>query len=141
MVPFVQPLKVGYQHRFSIVEHATITLTAEPWVSAKTVEAAYRRVQKEMLGRENRPLAGVGLDILRFCLARPGRRWEQLMAEWNDSNRDRRYADRRNFARDFARAERQLRRPGYGSKRQARPALTDSQADSQPSGNNASNVM
>jgi hypothetical protein len=146
MTPFISPLGVGYRHRLGQVEHATITLTAEPWVSALVVEAAYRKMQKEMLGRENRPLTGLGLDILHFCIARIGGpgganpTWATLMEAWNAENRDRPYNHRRRFARDFSRAQRQLRRPGYFARRSGQLAARDSQTDSQLSGDNAFNA-
>jgi len=133
MVPTIQPLKVGYRHITGPIEHATITIKAEPWLSAQTVEAAFRRAQKELLGRENRPLVGAGLDVLRFCIPRfiaagGSQSWEQLRVEWNRENPDRTYTDRRNFARDFDRAKQQLGRPGY---HRTRSATIDSQTDSQ----------
>jgi hypothetical protein len=146
MVPVIQPLKVGYRHSLGPIEHATITIRVEPWVSAQTVEASYRRVQKELLGRENRPLMGTGLDVLRFCLpyfepAGGNQSWEHLRVEWNRTNPDRPYTDRRNFARDFERAKNQLGRPGYRAERHRRRSRPiDSQGDSQTNGNNASNA-
>jgi hypothetical protein len=138
MVPSIQPLRVSYRHTIGPIEHATVTIRVEPWVSAQTVEAAYRRVQKELLGRENRPLVGRGLDVLSFCLSRPDRSWEQLKVEWNSTNPDRQYPDRQNFWRDFERTKNHLGRPGYRTKRQRRRIAADSQTDSQPGGCNAS---
>ncbi|MBA4116430.1 MAG: hypothetical protein H0X71_08365 [Rubrobacter sp.] len=49
--------------------HGTISLTVDPWVSAKTVLRYYRKMQKVMLEyKDNRPLSEKGLALFRFVV-------------------------------------------------------------------------
>jgi hypothetical protein len=97
---------------------ARITLSIAPWVPAKTVLKAYRAVQRQMLGGDNRPLSQRNLAIFRFVTDRMeggDRRtpWRTLLAEWNLAHSEWPCEDVRTFARDYGRAERALLYPSY----------------------------
>jgi hypothetical protein len=91
-----------------------IRLTVMPFVSARTVERAYRAVQRRVIGRDNRRVGARNLALLCFVTARRADgngapRWEAWRAEWNREHRRRpawRFDDRSAFRRAFLRGER-----------------------------------
>lgn len=102
-----------------------ITFVVEPWVPAAAVLQTYRAVQRDLLGRENRPLGARNLALLRFVVAqeraeerkpeseRERLSWAGLMARWNEAHPQALYAKERLFARDTLRARRTVLFPDY----------------------------
>ncbi len=92
-----------------------ITLRIMPFISARTVERAYRDFQRRLRGGDNRPVEERGLAVLRFVMERRAdggdteSNWTGLMKEWNREHRARRgwqFSERSTFRRAFLRAER-----------------------------------
>jgi hypothetical protein len=142
-IPIVSPLKVSAQFADRMYfSRSTITLTIEPWVSANTVLRAYRDVQRQVLGRDNRPLSRRNLAVFRFVNDRLDERGNTpplrlLLDEWNRNHPEWRYADVRNFGRDLGRAERGLLLPpGLFpiTEHERRPSLEMAGSRSVPSG-------
>jgi hypothetical protein len=52
-----------------IITRGTITLTAEPWVPAESIERYYRKMQRSMLRHDNRPLSDKSLALFRFVMS------------------------------------------------------------------------
>ena len=116
-VPFVRPVSVSV-HKNSIrdvpnylnrdyhlegsdfmVDTAEIVITAEPWVDANIVIRAFKEVQKQVNGGDNRKITAKTLDAVRFVARRLRTdkiRWQQLRSEWNSEQDDpkRRYGSR-----------------------------------------------
>lgn len=89
----------------------TVSLAVHPWISANTVVRNYRKIQRQLFGRDNRPLRPKSLAVLRFVEKRArevgGKRpsWSRLMDEWNSQYRAGwHYTDRRNLSRDYRKA-------------------------------------
>lgn len=93
---------------------AAITLTVQPWVSAQTVQRAYREAQRVVLGRKSRSLGQRNLAVFEVVtrlrnLDDEGPSWSSLMDSWNDLCRRKKktkwsYSDVRTFRRDYVRA-------------------------------------
>ena len=102
--PRVKPLSVTVNSNYSWVtddfqaETAQITITAEAWVDAEHVERAYRDVQRQLLGGDNRKKKGRTLDAVIFIARQFKERgrlsWEELRKRWNESNPERTYKGR-----------------------------------------------
>jgi hypothetical protein len=101
-----------------------VTLSMEPWVPADVVLQSYRDIQRDLLGRENRPLSLRNLAVLRSVLedAREAARTNpgapppsraQSMARWNREHPEETYAQEWQFNRDVDRAERGVLFPLY----------------------------
>jgi len=86
------------------VQHRLV-LSIQPWVSAKTVMRAYRKLQKDILRRENRQPRLDRLELMEFTAERrqAGMPWRDVMIEWNRTHRRWSYGKDgvRNFQRDF----------------------------------------
>jgi hypothetical protein len=110
------------------MRRGTITLTVEHWVSAQTVERAYREMQRMVLGGSNRPLATRNLEVFRFVtrvLAELNRdessqrqelrrlSWRTLLERWNQEHTSSEYKDVRRFYRDSVRAAKAVLGPDY----------------------------
>jgi len=98
--------------------NASINLKIAPWMSANTVLAAYRNVQKDLLTGHNRPVSERRLALFRFVTDHTNDDgsippWHEIMARWNNGHRNWRYTDRRNFARDYWAVARLLLSPQY----------------------------
>jgi hypothetical protein len=52
------------------VPQGVVTLEIAPWVSAKTVDRAYRSAQRRILGRDNRLIGEKNLKLFRFVTER-----------------------------------------------------------------------
>ena len=82
----------------------TIELTVHPWVPAETVLENYRKIQRQLLGKENHRLKSRSLDVVRFVESRireEGVRpsWRKLLERWNEEQpAEERFSDLRNFA-------------------------------------------
>ena len=107
--------------------------TARAWsatasLSAQTVLRTYRAIQRDTLGRDNRPLSGRGLALLRFVMAQSTDEgqlphWRTLVDEWDTAHSQDHTEwiyrgpdgepDIRRFARDFHRAYQAVVRPRY----------------------------
>jgi hypothetical protein len=86
----------------------TVELAVHPWVPAETVLANYRKIQRQLLGKENHRLKSRSLEVVRFvetCIreeegARPP--WRELLERWNEEHpAEERFFDLRNFARVY----------------------------------------
>ena len=117
-IPAIPPLKVTNHLKFtedivdattSVPRHidATITITASPWVPARTVRSNYRKAQTRILGSSGgKPPSERNLTLSRFVIERiqslsepaaeaiasraPGRatrmpKGEELVGEWNEA--------------------------------------------------------
>jgi hypothetical protein len=116
-VPFVRPISVrtrqnsfldvpNYLNRDYrlegpnfMVDTAEIVITAEPWVDAEIVSRAFREVQKQVRGGDNRKVTAKVLDGVRFVARRLGTgkvEWPVLRSAWNNAQDDptRRYRSR-----------------------------------------------
>jgi hypothetical protein len=82
-----------------------VELTVHPWVPAETVLENYRKIQRQLLGKENHRLKSRSLDVVRFvetCIQQEGARppWRRLLERWNEEHpAEERFSDLRNFAR------------------------------------------
>lgn len=101
-----KPLEVKV--RYKIGNPLTVSFTVHPWMSADTVARNYRRIQHQLLGRDNRPLQPRSLAVLRFVEGRVrqsgGERpsWARLLNEWNEQCRPKwRYENRSNLSRTY----------------------------------------
>jgi hypothetical protein len=145
-IPAIPPLKVtsSFKFREEILEHstsvpihvdATITITASPWVPARTVTGAYREAQIKILGSSGgKPPSDKNLRLFRFVIERiqslsepaaeaiasraPGRarmpEGKELVREWNETYPQWAYRtsvgdlNTRQFWRDFKRIEKTI---------------------------------
>jgi hypothetical protein len=145
-IPAIPPLKVtsSFKFREEILEHstsvpihvdATITITASPWVPARTVTGAYREAQIKILGSSGgKPPSDKNLRLFRFVIGRiqslsepaaeaiasraPGRarmpEGKELVGEWNETYPQWAYRtsvgdlNTRQFWRDFKRIEKTI---------------------------------
>jgi hypothetical protein len=84
-----------------------VELTVHPWVPAETVLENYRKIQRQLLGKENHRLKSRSLDVVRFvetCIREEGARppWRKLLERWNKEHSDEeRFLDLRNFVRVY----------------------------------------
>ncbi len=97
-------------------QYTAITLTVAPWISADTVQRAYRSLQQEVLGGDNRPVTLRSLTLFRFVRERRTRghrmaAWRELLQLWNQAYPQWQYEDVRRFNRDYLRAEKVLAIP------------------------------
>jgi len=103
--PRFDPLtaKVRYKRGSPLV----VELTVHPWVPAETVLENYRKIQRQLLGKENHRLKSRSLDVVRFvesCIRQEGARlpWRRLLERWNEEHpAEERFSDLRNFARVY----------------------------------------
>jgi hypothetical protein len=119
--PVVQPLAVrsvdgsGERHT-----HVRIHLEVEPWVSAKSVLATFRRAQQQIFHRGCRPLSMRNLAVFEFVTRhlraeRVLPTWRVLVRTWNLAHPKWKYDpyDPRRFARDYRRTGRLIMGPTY----------------------------
>jgi hypothetical protein len=84
-----------------------VELTVHPWVPAETVLENYRKIQRQLLGKENHRLKSRSLDVVRFvesCIRQEGARppWRRLLERWNEEHSaEERFSDLRNFVRAY----------------------------------------
>jgi hypothetical protein len=79
-------------------EWATVTLTVEPWVQAKDVTRLYRKLQRQMLGKDNRLIGEKTLRLLEFVQEQKKtnnggmrvwmQRWNEAYLSWQYTARD-----------------------------------------------------
>src|SRR5215204_7297643 len=76
-IPAHPPLRVSYERKGAgvgskavKVSQGVVTLEIAPWVSAKTVDRAYRSAQRRILRRDNRLMGEKNLKLFRFVTAR-----------------------------------------------------------------------
>jgi hypothetical protein len=76
-IPARPPLRVSYEWKAAGVggkalkaSQGMVTLEVAPWVSAKTVDRAYRTAQKRILRRHNRSIKEKTLRLFRFVTER-----------------------------------------------------------------------
>ena len=98
--PFVPPLRLGSRPGPSVIARdgvnyartkplGEVVLTAEAWVSDKTVRETYRALQKRSLkDKDNRPLQERSLEVFAFVFrnwpdAEPEPDWTDLLHLWN----------------------------------------------------------
>lgn len=99
--------KIRYKHGSPL----TVTLEVHPWVSTDTVANNYRKIQRQLFGKDYRRLGSRSLAVLRFVEKRTresgGRRpsWSSLMKEWNNQcPAEWSFTDRRNLSRRYKEA-------------------------------------
>jgi len=83
---------------------AEIVITAEPWVDAGVVSQAFREVQKQVRGGDNRKITAKVLDVVRFVVSWLGTgkfSWPELRAEWNQAHPEMRYNSRDGLYKAF----------------------------------------
>ena len=131
-VPFVHPINVSYrlgQHHdvpsylnksYMVsgydfdVETAEIVITAEPWVDAGIVSQAFKDIQRQIRGGDNRKTTTKVLKAVRFVTQRLKQghpRWSALQAEWKTVHPDMSYSSRDGLSKAF----RRFICPGYKS--------------------------
>ncbi|MEX2227476.1 MAG: hypothetical protein WEB52_13620 [Dehalococcoidia bacterium] len=104
----------------SFANSGQIELQIEPWVSAASVAAMYKKAQRRFLGRENRPISARRLALFRLVTSETDENleipsWRVLMDEWNARYPAWTYKNVRNFARDYWSALRFIMFPDYTS--------------------------
>jgi hypothetical protein len=124
--------------RSDLITFGTITMTIQPWVSAKTVRDFYQRLQSRLKEKKPRAPSERNLAVFRFVvdqqrvelpkaaagdssermkppkLACPS--WRTLLERWNrvyPEGHRWHYKDVRNFSKDFRRAEQAVIHPEY----------------------------
>ena len=104
--PRFDPLtaKVAYKRGSPL----TVELTVHPWVPAETVLENYRKIQRQLLGKENHRLKSRSLEVVRFVENRIRQKegvrppWRKLMERWNEGHSaEERFLDLRNFVRVY----------------------------------------
>jgi hypothetical protein len=118
--PTLQPIRAKINSSWTpgTRAHTTISLTIQPWVSPETVEAAYRQIQKEVIGGECGRIGDKNLKLLEFVTNRADAngnlpKGEVLVQEW-DKERKRKHpewcydGDKRRLWRDFRSVQRSL---------------------------------
>jgi hypothetical protein len=98
--------------------HTTISLTVQPWVPPETVEAAYRQLQKGVIGGECGRIGDKNLKLLEFVAKRADvngnlPKGEVLVQEWDRKCRRTHPGwcydgDKRRFWRDFRSVQKNL---------------------------------
>src|SRR5918998_4722066 len=96
--------KVRYKRGSPLV----VELTVHPWVPAETVLENYRKIQRQLLGKENHRLKSRSLEVVRFVENRIRQKegvrppWRKLMERWNEGHSaEERFLDLRNFVRVY----------------------------------------
>ncbi|CAN5122193.1 hypothetical protein BH24ACT16_BH24ACT16_04770 [soil metagenome] len=103
----IQPLQVKVTTTEGINEPYTarITLVADPSVDAKVVESAYRAVQRQVLGGDNRKLAKDTLEMARFVARRIRSHGYESLEErrkrWNEGHPNRSLKSRSTLLQAF----------------------------------------
>jgi hypothetical protein len=118
--PVVQPIQAKINSSWTIGTraHTTISLTVQPWVPPETVGAAYRQLQKKVIGGECGRIGDKNLKLLQFVANRADangklpkgdmlvqewdRRWKREHPEWCYGS------DKRRFWRDFRNVQRNM---------------------------------
>jgi hypothetical protein len=90
----------------------------QPWTSKETVTKVFRHSQRQMLGKENRPLALESLEKLAFAerekAKSPDADWKKLASRWDRRRRKPAgLTNPKNFERDVTATERELFEPIY----------------------------
>ncbi len=100
---------------------ATITLQVEPWVNDETVVAAYRSLQRDMMGKHRKQVESREIEVFRFATrrldphGRPPTSWADLAREWNSEHADDgwAYVDLYDFKAAYRRVRRRLLNEDY----------------------------
>lgn len=92
---------------------AVIKIHVEPWISANRVTALYRDLQRQILGRHNRPVSERRVALFHFVTTHmddDGKLppWRRLLEDWNKRQPRYKYDNVRNFSRDYWAAARLL---------------------------------
>ena len=124
----VPPINLRYRvEEDEDFKRGVVTLSVATWVSAETVDAVYRDIQRRMLGDiNNRQLDMKTLQLVRFVakqtnsidLTRPQRReWGELVKAWDKENLHHTYSRRKqptsDFWKDYSRGIQLLLSPKY----------------------------
>jgi hypothetical protein len=110
--PPIPPLSISTQiRRRGDFDHVRVTITAEPWLSPRSIARAYGLEQHRFLGSRGRVMAPKGIRLFAFVVSQLDSRgrlpsWRRLMREWNKRHAEARYGEVRIFERDFRRAQR-----------------------------------
>jgi hypothetical protein len=86
----------------------TVTMTAAPWVSAKTIEKNFQKVQKQVLVKGNHALSLRSIAVLRFVernIRERGKRppWKELLDRWTREHPEWKYQDYRGLRQTYYR--------------------------------------
>jgi hypothetical protein len=127
--PAVPPVRIRYRvEEDEDFKRGVVTLEVSTWVSAETVDAVYRDIQRRMLGDiNNRQLDTKTLELLRFVMkkenylnlsrARRRKRGKELVEEWDKVNPHLAYGRRKQptsgFWKDYSRGIQLLLSPTY----------------------------
>ncbi len=112
-----------------------ITLAVLPWVNAKEVERTYRLIQRQVIGKDNRPLSARSVGVFRFVEDVRGSTgdslsWRRILALYNEMYpkghrlhfKD---ADPRNFQRTYERAYAEIVGCGFNYRLRRRELTPD----------------
>ncbi len=124
--------------RTPVITYGTITMTIQPWVSAKTVRDFYQRLQGRLVTEKPRASSKRNLAVFRFVMdqhrvelpkvaggdvfegMKPPKLvcppWRTLLERWNRMHPEGEkwhYNDVRNFSKDFRRAKQAVVHPRY----------------------------
>src|SRR5215216_5628760 len=105
-------------------KYGLIALTIEPWISAETVKGVYQDLQRQFLGKVNRPIEEKNRALVSFVrdkvgtvsLTAPEKRKlsKKLVAEWDQLHPEWHYGrDTRTFWRDFGLTMKSIALPDY----------------------------
>ena len=132
-VPYVAPMTMrakvkGYStfgpYPETDFNYGLVTLTIEPWISADTVERVYREIQRQFLGKANRPLEEKNRRLFAYVCEKVGvlsmhptekrKLGKVLVAEWDRLHPEWSYGeDTRTFWRDYNLARKHITTPEY----------------------------
>jgi hypothetical protein len=131
--PYVAPMTTrakfsGFNNYGSYLDggykYGLIAFTIEPWVSAATVKGVYQDLQRQFLGKVNRPIEEKNRRLISFVHDKVGtldltaqdkrRLGRKLVAEWDRLHPEWSYGqDTRTFWRDFGLTMRSIALPDY----------------------------
>jgi hypothetical protein len=108
-MPFIPPIYVvPSPPMLGAVGHVKVTISVEPWVSARSVLRFYKHIKNASYSGRSRALSAKNVALFRFVTryARPGRdipSFESLMKVWNSKHPGWLYDNAWVFARDYRR--------------------------------------
>ena len=127
--PAVPPISLRYRvEEDEDFKRGVVTLSVATWMSAETVDAVFRDIQRRMLGDiNNRQLDTKTLELLRFVMKKENylnlsrarrRKWgETLVKAWDKENLHHAYSKRKqptsDFWKDYSRGKQLLLSPKY----------------------------
>jgi hypothetical protein len=104
--PFLWPIDVDDVSLNGRV--VAIRIAAAPWMPARVVFEAFRRLQRKVATARSRPLSDRRLALVRFPAHDAEESYRAQLARWNRTFPHWSYADVRGFVRDLKAAQRQM---------------------------------